>query len=47
MKKYLVLFMFIFICIVPFKVYGEEVSQRVIIIFNDEIEYHLLDDNSY
>ena len=47
MKKYLVLYLFIFLCIFPFKVYGEEVSQRVILIFNDEIDYQLLDDPSF
>ena len=46
MKKYLVLFLFVFLSIFPFKVYGEEASQRVILIFNDEIEYNLLDDPS-
>ena len=46
MKKYLVFYLFIFLCIFPFKVYGEELSQRVILIFNDEIDYQLLDDPS-
>ena len=46
MKKYLVFCLFIFLCIFPFKVYGEELSQRVILIFNEEIDYPLLDDPS-
>ena len=47
MKKYLVLYLLVFLSIFPFKVYGEEGSQRVILIFKDEIEYDLLEDPSF
>ena len=40
--KYMIGFLFIFLLLIPFKVNGEQLTERVMIIFNNEIDYKLL-----
>ena len=42
--KYMIGFLFIFLLLIPFKVNGEQLTERVTIIFNNEIDYKLLEE---
>lgn len=46
MKKYILLFIFMMLMVVPFHVSGEELSERMIVTFHNHIDYQLLDEHS-
>ncbi len=43
MKKYLIFVFFFFSFLLPFKVEGEELTERVIVIFNNQVETSIVD----
>ncbi|WP_071393460.1 S8 family peptidase [Bacillus tuaregi] len=42
-KRYVISFLFLFLVLIPFNVSSEQLTERVIIIFNHEIDYSLLE----